>query len=180
MAKKLIELASEIVQTQASMATMSAAEIASSLREVFRTLQGMQKSEIEGFDLVSAPLNGDSSTDVTGAPGLMPADSIQKDKVICLECGKEARQLTAKHLAVHGMSPREYRLKYGFTMRTPLAAKSLTKSRSKMAKKRGLPENLTRFLETRRRTKADTTTSQSSSAESADRKVVTRRRKNEV
>ena len=40
------------------------------------------------------------------------------------------------------MSEKEYKKKYGFTMRTTLSAKSVTKARSKAAKKRGLPENL--------------------------------------
>jgi hypothetical protein len=58
------------------------------------------------------------------------------------------------HLVSHGMSQNEYRKKYGFTMRTPLAAKSLTKSRSKAAKKRGLPEKLQKYIEARRQAKA--------------------------
>ncbi|MGA3118606.1 MAG: MucR family transcriptional regulator [Syntrophobacteraceae bacterium] len=68
---------------------------------------------------------------------LTPKNSIQNDKVICLECGAEMRQLTHKHLVFHGMSPKEYRKKYGFTMRTPLSAKSLTKARSKARKREG-------------------------------------------
>jgi hypothetical protein len=64
------------------------------------------------------------------------------------------RQLTSKHLVSHEMSQKEYRKKYGFTMRTPLAAKSLTKSRSKAAKKRGLPDKLQKYMEARRQAKA--------------------------
>jgi predicted transcriptional regulator len=64
------------------------------------------------------------------------------------------RQLTSKHLVSHEMSQKEYRKKYGFTMRTPLAAKSLTKARSKGAKKRGLPEKLQKYIEARRQAKA--------------------------
>jgi len=56
------------------------------------------------------------------------------------------------------MSPKEYRKKYGFTMRTPLAAKSLIKARSKAAKKRGLPENLKKAIEARRQEKAKAST----------------------
>ena len=40
-------------------------------------------------------------------------------------------------------------------MRTPLAAKSLTKARSKAAKKRGLPEKLTLLIEARRKAKTE-------------------------
>src|SRR5208337_1209557 len=69
-------------------------------------------------------------------------------------CGKEMIQLTGKHLVSHGMGQKEYSKKYGFTMRTPLSAKSLTKARSKAAKKRGLPEKLQEYIEGRRQAKA--------------------------
>ena len=51
MPKKLIEIASEIVQTQVSLTPMSAADIASSLRQVFSTLQELQKAEAGGIEL---------------------------------------------------------------------------------------------------------------------------------
>ena len=141
MPKKLIEIASEIVRTQVSLTPMSAADIASSLRQVFSTLHELQKAEAGGTELApTAEATGEAPTEEK--PVLSPANSIQNDKVICLECGAEMRQLTSKHLVSHGMSQKEYRKKYGFTMRTPLAAKSLTKARSKAAKKRGLPEKL--------------------------------------
>ncbi len=89
------------------------------------------------------------------AKALTPQDSIQKDKVICLECGAEMKQITQKHLAGHGMDRKEYKKKYGFTMRTPLSAKSVTKARQKAAKKRGLPENLQKYMEARRQEKAE-------------------------
>jgi hypothetical protein len=59
-------------------------------------------------------------------------------------------------------------------MRTPLAAKALTKARSKAAKKRGLPANLVKAIEARRQSKA-----QSVASGSQERKqpVVKRRRK---
>ena len=151
MTKKLIEIASEIVQTQVSLNRMTATDIASSLRQVFNTLQEMQKAEIGGIEL--SPIAADEAAELK----LTPADSIQNDKVICLECGAEFRQLTQKHLAVHGMSGKEYRKKYGFTMKTPLAARSVIKMRSKIAKKRGLPEKLRQFIEARRQSKAQAT-----------------------
>jgi predicted transcriptional regulator len=153
MSKKLIEIASEIVQTQVSSTPMSAADITASLRQVFSTLLEMQKAEAGGIEL--APVaEGVGEAPSEEKPVLSPANSIQNDKVICLECGAEMRQLTSKHLVSHGMNQKEYRKKYGFTMRTPLAAKSLTKARSKGAKKRGLPENLQKYIEARRQAKA--------------------------
>ncbi|MGA2403385.1 MAG: MucR family transcriptional regulator [Syntrophobacteraceae bacterium] len=153
MTKKLIEIASEIVQTQVSLTPMTAADIASSLRQVFITLNELQKAETAEIALApAAEVVGEAPTEAK--PVLSPANSIQNDKVICLECGAEMRQLTQKHLVSHDMNQKEYRKKYGFTMRTPLSAKSLTKARSKAAKKRGLPENLKKAIEARRQEKA--------------------------
>ncbi len=147
MPKKLIEIASEIVQTQVSKSSMTAADIASSLRQVFGTLHELQKAESAGIELAPA------AAEEVAAIKLTPQDSIQNDKVICLECGAEFKQLTQKHLSSHGMNSKEYKKKYGFTMRTPLAAKSVTKARSKAAKKRGLPEKLKQAIEARRQQK---------------------------
>jgi len=156
MSKKLIEIASEIVQTQVSITPMTGADIVSSLRQVFSTLRGLQKAEIAGTGIEAAlPVEDIAST----APQLTPENSIQKDKVICLECGAEMRVLTVRHLSSHNLNSKEYKKKYGFSMRTPLAAKSLTKARSKMAKKRGLPENLKKFQEERRQGRSNASTS---------------------
>ena len=111
MPKKLIEIASEIVQTQVSRTPMTSADIAASLRQVFSTLQELEKAETGGIEL--AP----TAAEEAAATKLSPANSIQNDKVICLECGAEMRQLTSKHLVSHGMDQKEYRKKYGFSMK---------------------------------------------------------------
>src|SRR5208283_3955221 len=152
MTKKLLEIAADIVQTQAASASMTTMEIASSLRMVFQTLQEMQRSEGEGTVLAPQMMPEEAPK------AIAPQDSIKDDKVVCLECGAEMRQLTSKHLVSHGMDQKQYRKKYGFSMRTPLSAKSLTKARSKAAKKRGLPEKLKVFIEARRQKKAAAST----------------------
>ncbi len=151
MTKKLFEIASEIVQKQVSLTNMSATDIASSLRHVFCTLCELQRAE-------SAEIELPKVQELLPAQTPKPEDSIQNDKVICLECGAEMQVLTKRHLVSHGMDQKEYRKKYGFTMRTPLAAKSVTKARSKVAKKRGLPEKLKAHVEARRQAKAEAIT----------------------
>ncbi len=170
MPKKLIEIASEIVQTQVSHTPMTAADITSSLRQVFITLHELQRAESGEIEL---PKIQESAP----AQALKPQDSIQNDKVICLECGAEKRWLTVKHLVSHGMSLKEYRKKYGFTMRTPLAAKSVTKARSKAAKKRGLPEKLRKAIEAKRQKKAAASTKAATETETAGKPKRTRLRK---
>jgi len=173
MTKKLIEIASEIVQTQVSHTPMSGAEIASSLRQVFSTLHELEKAETAGIDIECIQ----PAAEEAAATKLKPVDSIQNDKVICLECGAEMRQLTHKHLVFHDMNQNEYRKKYGFAMGTPLAAKSLTKARSKGAKKRGLPENLQKYIEARRQAKAKAPTPKATEKVTANKPKRTRLRK---
>jgi len=159
MARKMIEIASEIVQTQVSLAPMSATEITSSLRQVFGTLMELQKAESGEIELALAQ---EPAAVQEKPPGTITAESsIQNDKVICLECGAEMKQLTQKHLKAHGISPKEYKRKYGFSLRTPLAAKALTKARSKAAKKRGLPANLVKAIEAKRQRTAQAAASDS-------------------
>lgn len=150
MTKKLIEIASEIVQKQVSLTQMSAADIASSLQQVFGVLVELQKAESGEIEF--------PGTQGPAPEALTSENSILENKVICIECGAAMKQLTSKHLVSHGMNQREYRKKHGFSMRVPLAAKSLTKSRSKAAKKRGLPENLIKAIEAKRQSKARSTT----------------------
>ena len=130
MTKKLLEIAAEIVQTQATSASMTTMEIASSLREVFQTLaQAMQKAEGEGT--VLAP----QMTPEEAPKAIAPQDSIQVEKMIWLECGAEMRQLTSKHLVFHGMNQKEYRQKYGFTMWTPSVGKVFDQSEKQSSEK---------------------------------------------
>jgi predicted transcriptional regulator len=159
MTKKLLEIAAEIVQTQAASASMTTMEIASSLREVFQTLQAMQKAEGEGTVLAPQMMSEEAPK------AIAPQDSIQDEKVTCLECGAEMRQLSKAHLVFHGMTAKEYKKKYGFTMRTPLSAKSLTKARSKAAKRRGLPDKLQEYIEARRQKKAAASTKATAATE---------------
>lgn len=46
--------------------------------------------------------------------------------------------------------PRDYKKKWGFPLKQSLSARSLSRARSRAAKKRGLPENLVKFQEERK------------------------------
>lgn len=178
MTKKLLEIAAEIVQTQVASTSMTAVEIASSLRMVYQTLQEIQKSESEGTVLAPQKILTEVQEEVPKV--VDPKDSIKEDKIICLECGAEMRQLTQKHLIAHGISPKEYKKKYGFSMRTPLAAKSLSKARSTAAKKRGLPEKLKAFIEARQQEKTQASNEAATAAGITSKPKRTRLRKNKV
>lgn len=127
MAKSLTEMAAEIVAAQASHAAMSADEMEEALKKMFESLKGIKSLE-EGVEAEPAPMD--------------PRQSIQRKKVICLECGKEFKQLTGRHLKEHGLTAKEYRKKHGFSARQPLSSKSLSARRRKTAKALGLGEKM--------------------------------------
>ncbi len=136
MPKSLVEMASEIVAAQASHTPMSPEEISEVVRRVFDILQKLQSIEVgqaEGSNHGDAPEH------------MNPQDSIQRNRVICLVCGKEFKLLSNRHLALHGMTSRDYKLKYGLPLRQALSAKSLTQARRKIAKEKGLGAKLVAY-----------------------------------
>jgi len=149
MAKTLVEMAADIIQSQCGSTAMTTEEIANSLQGTFKTLQDLQSAEMQ------------SSQDVLTDPGMKikpglaisPEKSLQKNKVICLECGQEFKMLSPKHLKSHDLTSREYRVKHGFSLRQPLCAKSLSDKRKKAGKARGLPENLRKAIAQRKKRK---------------------------
>lgn len=142
MGKSLVEMAAELVQAQCSSQSMTTEEITLSLQNTFNALQSLQQDEVKGV----AAEGG-----IAAGPAISPDKSIQKNKIVCLECGQEFKMLSPKHLRSHGLTGREYRKKYGFSMRQPLCAKVLSDRRKKAGKDRGLPDNLKKVIAQRKK-----------------------------
>ena len=65
-------------------------------------------------------------------------------------CGKGGFKTLARHLnKAHGMKPGEYKKHFGIPSKQPLAAKSFSESRRKLAMDRGLVDVLAKARETR-------------------------------
>ena len=144
MSKTLVEMTAEIVQAQGTSRSMTIEELQLALKETFTTLQHLYSVE------TGEPVNEEGST----APSISPEKSILKNKVICLECGEEFKTLSFKHLESHGLTRREYKQKYGFSLRQPLCAKAITEKRKKAGKKRGIPEALKKNIAKRKKANA--------------------------
>jgi len=130
MSKSLYELAAEIVSAQAGVAKLSPEEINELIKKTYESLKNI-KSDEEGVEPEGAPV-----------PAIDPKKSIKQASITCLECGKQFKILTKRHLAEHDLTPKEYRAKYGFKSRQPLAAKYLSAKRRKVAKEQNLGERL--------------------------------------
>ncbi|MGQ9484025.1 MAG: MucR family transcriptional regulator [Desulfosoma sp.] len=152
MSKRLLEMCVQIVEAQASAGVMSTEEIEESLRRIYKVLQELDAVEevgpgVEPVREVPKKLHPAKSAVL----GKGPYESIGENSVVCLECGAQLRQITANHLKSHGMTPREYKKKWGFRLKDSLAAKAVSRSRSAAAKVRGIPENLKAYQERRRK-----------------------------
>ena len=98
-------------------------------------------------DLLSSIYDGlleavSNAEDGEEAKTLVPAvpidESLKDDVIICLEDGKPYQSLK-RHLRVkYGMSPEEYREKWGLPADYPMVAPAYAKRRSELAKRTGL------------------------------------------
>ncbi|MEN8140532.1 MAG: MucR family transcriptional regulator [Thermodesulfobacteriota bacterium] len=142
MSKSLLEMAADIVKSQAQATVMSTEEVTQALQSTFTSLQSLQSME------ANAEM-GAASDKEAPAVDIKPERSILKNKIICLECGESFKMLSPKHLRSHGLDGRSYRKKYGLPLRQALCAKSLSDRRKKAGKERGLPDNLRKSIEAR-------------------------------
>jgi predicted transcriptional regulator len=86
--------------------------------------------------------------EVAPRPDLVPAVPIRKsvtpDALICLEDGKQFKSLRRHLSSKHGMTPEQYREKWGLPASYPMTAPNYTKERSALAKSFGLGRNMRR------------------------------------
>ncbi len=76
----------------------------------------------------SAPLN----------PAVNPKRSVFPDHIVCLEDGKKFKSLKRHLMTDHGLSPDEYRTKWGLPSDYPMVAPNYSATRSALAKSSGL------------------------------------------
>ena len=109
-----LKQAIEIVKAQASVRNMNEEEITSMIKSLAGSIRGV----VEG---VAPAVETEAAVD--------PKNAIREKSVICCECGKSFKVLTKRHLATHGLTPDQYREKYGYKKGTSLVAKTLARSR---------------------------------------------------
>jgi predicted transcriptional regulator len=111
-----LKQALEIVKAQASVRNMNEEEITSMIKALTGSIRGIAD------DVVPA---------IETEPTIDPKKAIRERSVICCECGKSFKVLTKRHLITHGLTPEQYKEKYGYKKGTSLVAKSLARSRRK-------------------------------------------------
>lgn len=169
MARSLTEMTVDILTAQLSHRDMSADEIVDVLNNTFcalRALKDMEtRRELQGSETEAPVIRAESKglplsqlvrseteeeQALKASTEMRPMDSIQQDRIICLECGQRFRQISHTHLSIHGLTPQEYRKKYRLPAKQPLTARSLTEKRKQRAKETGLGEKLKSLREAKR------------------------------
>ena len=121
--------------------------------ERLETSGGLPESISTGVQVLEAHQPDATETPVT--PKIDPAESIREAVIVCLECGREFRQLTHTHLQrEHRLSPEQYKRKFGIPLKQPLAAKSVTGRRKAQALERNVGEQLKQARAAKRGSKA--------------------------
>lgn len=91
---------------------------------------------------VLVDLGNDKSSSVTNqGPAVSVDDSVTEDYLICLEDGKKLKMLKRYLRSRYGLSPEEYRSKWGLPADYPMVAPNYAAQRSKLAKKIGLGQS---------------------------------------
>ncbi|WP_282756352.1 MucR family transcriptional regulator [Desulfuromonas thiophila] len=131
---KLLEMAVEIVSAHASTSRMSKEELLAELSEIHSALKQLDDGEQTAETTEESVASDEPAVPLKKAFG--------KDKVYCMICGKGMTTLGRHLRMVHGMTPVEYRKKFGIPRSQSLAAKNYSEQRKQMAIDRGLGDKL--------------------------------------
>ncbi len=119
----IMEFASDIVSAYVSNNPVQSSELAGLIRDVHATLASLG--------------NGHDSAEVK-KPAVSIKKSITDEFLICLEDGKKFKSLKRHLRSKYGLSPEEYREKWGLPYDYPMVAPSYARKRSALAKEMGL------------------------------------------
>ena len=123
--ESVLGMAATIVSAYVSHNALPASQIPELIQTVYKSLAD----------------TGSASADTPQEPLKPPVSirrSITPDYVICLEDGKKLKMLKRHLRTNYGLSPEEYRAKWGLPSDYPMVAPNYAKQRSEFAKKIGL------------------------------------------
>jgi predicted transcriptional regulator len=142
----LLGQTAKIVASHVANNAVPQTQISNLIRDVYQTLTALRQPSIShsGSDLIphqsSHPLS--NVTTLSDVPRPNPAVDIRKSvtrtHIICLEDGKRMKTLKRHLSASFGMTPEQYRARWGLPANYPMVAPEYTERRSAMAKQNGL------------------------------------------
>lgn len=123
-AEALVSLTADIVSAHVSNNSVAVSDLPTLIENVHNALAGLGKVE-------EAP-------PVKQEPAVSIRSSIKPDFVVCLEDGLKMKMLKRHLMTDHGLTPDQYRQKWGLGPDYPMVAPNYAEQRRTLAKKIGL------------------------------------------
>jgi predicted transcriptional regulator len=124
-ADDLLKLASDIVAAYVSNNPIAISDVPGMIKSVHATLGGLTSG-------------GPADVQTTQKPAVPVKKSVTPGYIVCLEDGKKLKMLKRYLRSRYGLSPEEYRAKWGLPADYPMVAPDYAQQRSDFAKKIGL------------------------------------------
>jgi predicted transcriptional regulator len=121
---EILALTAEIVSAHVANNTIVQTEVPDLIQSVFAKL-----ADLAG---------GEDSASVELTPAVPIKKSVTDDFIICLEDGKKLKMLKRHLMTAYGMTPEEYRARWGLKPDYPMVAPNYAAKRQELAKKIGL------------------------------------------
>ena len=123
MAETLITLTSDIVAAHVSNNSVSVDEVPALISNVYGALAGLGNAPAAAEKL---------------EPAVSVRSSVKADHIVCLEDGKKMKMLKRHLMTDHGLTPAEYRTRWGLPGDYPMVAPDYAEKRRVLAKQIGL------------------------------------------
>lgn len=121
----LTDMVVEIVAAYVSKNSIPATELPMLISSVHTSISGLANGQ-------------DAKPAEPQQPAVSVKKSVGQDYIICLEDGRKFKSLKRHLRTKYGMSPEDYRAKWGLPKDYPMVAPSYAEARSNLAKKMGL------------------------------------------
>ncbi len=122
---ELLRMTAKIVASYVGNNSLGADQVPEIVRTVSAALKQIEKGEV-------------GQEKAAGKPAVPIRRSVTPDFIICLEDGRKLKMLKRHLRTTFGMTPDEYRARWGLPADYPMVAPNYAKRRSEFAKKIGL------------------------------------------
>ncbi len=127
----VLGLTAQIVSAHVANNKVATEELAGLIQQVYHALNGSEAAS------ASAPARAPAPTD-RPKPAVAISKSVFNDYIVCLEDGKKLKMLKRHLQTAYGMTPEQYRARWGLDSNYPMVAPEYAKKRSSLAKAIGL------------------------------------------
>jgi len=121
---ELLTLTAEIVAAHVGNNAVAESGVGTLIQAVFDTLRGLASDE------------GSAPEELT--PAVSIRRSVTDDHIVCLEDGKKMKMLKRHLMTEHGLTPEQYRTRWGLKPDYPMVAPNYSAQRQTLAKQIGL------------------------------------------